>query len=412
MPSRADGLARLLGTVDAATFLEDHWEQRHLLVRAADPWGFEDLFSLADMDRLLGCTPLSHDRVRVVREGVTPFPDHGRGGGEPHLEQVYAEFRQGASVVLLGVGDQSEPVGRLGRSLASAFSARIQTNAYLTPRSARALKAHYDTHDVFVLQTHGSKRWWIGPRAVALPLPEPPWLPQHHEDDQIADGVEFDLEPGDALYIPRGTLHRAVSRDSASLHLTVGVHPVTWAAVLRAALDDVIERDEECRRALPIGFADDPGARELAVRQLTEKLRTVTVGVDADTIVRGVAASARAGRPPELAGHLLDLEDAPRVDADTVVRRRPGLDWTLSEHGEEISLSFHQKKITVPARVRESLTFVTEVDDDFTPADLSGLLEPESAVRLTRRLLVEGFLTTRSAGHAEERAAGEVAEAH
>jgi ribosomal protein L16 Arg81 hydroxylase len=35
--------------------------------------------------------------------------------------------------------------------------------------------------------------------------------------------AEFDLRPGDAIYIPRGYVHDAVATDSTSLHLTVGM---------------------------------------------------------------------------------------------------------------------------------------------------------------------------------------------
>ncbi|HSK58821.1 MAG TPA: hypothetical protein VK935_07190 [Actinomycetospora sp.] len=81
------------------------------------------------------------------------------------------------------------------------------------------------------------------------------------------------------------------------------------------------------------------------------------------------------------------------MDLATEVRRRPGLEWRLVEQGEDVALHFHRKNVTVPARVRESLVFVTGIEGDFSPADLVGLLDPDSALRLTRRLLAEGFLT-------------------
>ena len=35
----------------------------------------------------------------------------------------------------------------------------MQINAYITPPENQGFAAHYDTHDVFVLQVSGSKRW-------------------------------------------------------------------------------------------------------------------------------------------------------------------------------------------------------------------------------------------------------------
>ena len=45
-----------------------------------------------------------------------------------------------------------------------------QANAYYTPRAAQGLPVHHDTHDVFVLQVAGEKRWLVYEPALELPL--------------------------------------------------------------------------------------------------------------------------------------------------------------------------------------------------------------------------------------------------
>src|SRR5205823_1007522 len=46
--------------------------------------------------------------------------------------------------------------------------------------------------------------------------------------------IEATLNPGDRLYLPRGWLHSADALGEVSVHLTVGVHPVTRYAVVEA----------------------------------------------------------------------------------------------------------------------------------------------------------------------------------
>jgi ribosomal protein L16 Arg81 hydroxylase len=52
----------------------------------------------------------------------------------------------------------------------------------------------------------------------------------------VPDGAEplldVELEAGDALYLPRGYVHAALTTDVDSVHLTIGVLSTTWYDVL------------------------------------------------------------------------------------------------------------------------------------------------------------------------------------
>ena len=45
--------------------------------------------------------------------------------------------------------------------LAAELGHPVPANAYVTPPSSRGFSAHYDVHDVFVLQLAGRKRWTV-----------------------------------------------------------------------------------------------------------------------------------------------------------------------------------------------------------------------------------------------------------
>src|SRR3546814_1501771 len=107
------------------------------------------------------------------------------------------------------------------RELEGALGHAVQANAYLTPPGAAGLTPHHDTHDVFVLQVHGTKHW-----IIREPLVEAP-LDRHRSDHELAAEqpvlFEADMAPGDCLYLPRGFIHSAAAQEGVSLHLTIGV---------------------------------------------------------------------------------------------------------------------------------------------------------------------------------------------
>src|SRR6516165_12506100 len=117
---------------------------------------------------------LRSDDVRIARNGESiPFRDLSRSvanDSEGGLEALYQEYRSESSIVLLFLHERWPPLKMLCQSLAREFSSRIQANMYLSPPQSQALKTHYDTHDVLVLQIHGKKRWRLFDRAVQLPL--------------------------------------------------------------------------------------------------------------------------------------------------------------------------------------------------------------------------------------------------
>ena len=67
--------------------------------------------------------------------------------------RVYDAFWHGATIVLQGLQRYWEPLVRFSRELELELSHPVQVNAYVSPPGARGLGVHYDTHDVFVLQT-------------------------------------------------------------------------------------------------------------------------------------------------------------------------------------------------------------------------------------------------------------------
>ncbi|WP_307861868.1 JmjC domain-containing protein [Nocardioides sp. SYSU D00065] len=346
-------------------------------VHRTDPAFGADVLSLEAADHLLTETAIRAPAVRVARNGsVLPESTFTRGGslaGKPltglvdpvKLMRLHDE---GATIVLQGLQRYHSPVGDLIAELELELGHPCQANAYLTPPGAQGFAVHSDSHDVFVVQTHGTKLWEI------------------HGDGGPG---ELLLEPGVVAYLPTGTPHAARAQEAVSLHLTIGINQLTWRSLLTREVGRLVAEvpDEH----LPAGYLDDPARLAEGLGGHLAALADAVRRLDPATLAAEQAASFLSGRPPRLAGALLDRAAlAGGLDADTRLRRRRGHPCELVDDGDTVRVLIGDRVLRVPSRVREALEHVA-AHAELTPSDLSSL-DAESALVLCRRLVREGLL--------------------
>lgn len=296
--------------------------------------------------------------------------------GTADVDRVLAEWERGATIVLQGLHLGRPELGAFCRSLERTLGHPTQVNAYYTPRSAQGLPVHHDTHDVFVLQIAGEKRWLVYEPALELPLKN-----QEYSAELGGPGPavhDLVLGPGDMLYLPRGWLHEALTSESDSLHLTVGVNVVTWLDAFRAAL-------EECgdelgfRRSIQDG---DPA-------ELIDALRSRLATEDVD---RRASEKLRQTRRPIRDGQLAQLRALDELDVHSGLERRATVLAGIAEHNGSVVLAFEGKELTFPVHAGEEVRAVLELDEPFAATDLPGSLDEEGRLVLVRRLVREGLL--------------------
>lgn len=366
---------------DARTFVEEVWAS-HVHIHKADPAEIVDLLSFDDVDRVLTSTAIRTPAVRLAQNGtVLPVSEYTRSGatlaGQPLTGLVDARkvidlFECGATVVLQGLHRYWPPLTLLIAELELALGHPCQANAYLTPPGSQGFAVHSDSHDVFVIQTHGSKLWEVHP---------PPGAAASGDREVL-------LEPGLSMYLPTGTPHAARAQDTVSLHVTIGINQLTWRTLLdRAVARAMVGIDADAH--LPAGYLEDPGQLAHGLAERTAGLAAALSETDATGIADAQARSFLECRNAGLRGAMVDRMQLDQVGADTVLRRRRGKPCVLRLDGDRLHLLLGDRRVTVPARIREAVERVRSLED-FTPADLG--LDPESALVLCRRLIREGLL--------------------
>jgi hypothetical protein len=177
-------------------------------------------------------------RHRVVDEGIAGLLDAGTA-------VIVNRFERSDD----GLFDLANAIGRRRMTAASV-------NAYLAVGGSRSFGWHADDHDIVAVQISGTKCWQFS-RLGSIGGGQP-----------LCD-AEYDVRAGDVLVIPRGWFHRAASiGEVASLHLSVGLYPLTMRRLLAVSVDHLFTGEDE---SLDL-WSLEPGQRAAQVRLSIDRL--------------------------------------------------------------------------------------------------------------------------------------------
>ena len=384
-----DWYAWLIDPLPTAEFERDYYEQRLFHIRRqASPY-YAELLSVADLDIVLGTHAAGHRDVKLVRgDGDVPLGEYTNSAGRVQPLDVARHFDDGATVIFNHLHTRVPTLAQLCVALGRCFSSRIQTNVYLTPPDAQGFAPHWDTHDVFVLQISGTKRWSIYDTKVRLPL-----RGQRFERGTPPGDVshEFELGPGSAVYLPRGLMHSARSTNQSSLHVTLGLTAFTWAEFLVESVTAAALEEESLRRNLPREFVREGFPVAERERLFAEKLAFVQSRFDPEVVWRRFANEVLASDVPLFTDLLGQRLRGDRLTSRSRVRRRVGLLTEAVTEGETCLLRFCARELRLPVGVWPALQFATTTDE-FAVQDLPDCLDTEGKLTLVTRLLREGIL--------------------
>jgi ribosomal protein L16 Arg81 hydroxylase len=372
------------------TFFAEYFEAKALPVIRDDAAYFCGLLSLEDVDRFITTRPVAYpDLFLVNAEREIKSSEYTNPGDAIDVVKLYQLHDKGATIVLNQFHRSHVPLTELCAALELEFSAPFQTNIYLTPPHAKGFKPHFDTHDVFVLQLHGSKRWRLYGTPITLPLSGQG--SEALQDDPGPSSLEIDLHAGDTLYIPRGLVHDAPSLDEPSLHATVGILSYTWTDLLLEALANTVLGDATFRRALPhellwTGF-DRPSARGTFRNLLARLAETADADAALDAFINELINSRR----PRLYGQMAQLQALDKLTLNSLVSLRSGFAYVLIEEPSVIRLRCYGNEISFPQSAMSAVRYAIS-QRDFQVGDLPDELDDASKLVLVRRLVREGVL--------------------
>ena len=197
----------LLGGLSPTTFMQRHWHKKPLVIRQALP-GFvppldrADLIALAAQPEVESRLIVAADVKGVKGKGVWKFR-HG-----PFTRAALPPFKQpGWTVLLQGMDLHDERMHALMNQFRFIPDARLDDLMVSYATDGGGVGPHFDSYDVFLLQTHGQRHWRIGRQKDLSLVPNMPLkILANFEPEE-----EFVLNPGDMLYLPPRYAHDGVA---------------------------------------------------------------------------------------------------------------------------------------------------------------------------------------------------------
>ena len=387
-------LGRLVEPVPVEQFIADHWERKPLRVSGGAADRFRHLVSRDALDALLAEHNLHHPGVTAIdHRRRIPFEEYAYRSKLIDAARLYKLWGDGATLVFSQLELQNLALGLFCRSLEQECSTRFQANVYLTPGNAQGFRPHYDSHDVFILQVEGRKRWMLYDTPVALPFRTDEFDPERVPCGEVSD--EFDLGPGDVLYLPRGLMHDARTIEGEhSLHVTLGVLNTPWSDLFADVLEKVVHQDPRFRESLPLGFARE-GFDEAAARERFDVLvRAFAERASIDPFLDHFAEDLVGTRHPRLPGQFVQLERAAALTPDDRVGVRSGLVFRVATTEEHVVVSAYGAGVALPLRAEATVRHLL-AHEDTAVRDLPGDLDEAGKVVIARRLVREGLAVVR-----------------
>lgn len=224
----------LFENISRNNFIEEYFDKKPLLVKGRSE-KFQDIFTKNDFNTILNTNQLLYPKVRVTDHHNTIhkydlIDDHDRYTNNVNnllnKEKILYSIARGGTLVFDKIQEHSISLEYFIDSLSNEMNTHIDVNGYYTASNKKGVNPHFDRHDVIAIQIHGTKRWYYREDehvlSKSMRFQKIPAI-----EDDLSGWKSVLLEQGDIFYCPRGLWHFTRTEEQHSLHLAVGLYPLT-----------------------------------------------------------------------------------------------------------------------------------------------------------------------------------------
>lgn len=328
-------LINILNPYNVEDFLKNNWTSKAIFISSEGHKKFDQLFSWEKLTYLLNFHEFHYPALRLALDGKVL--------NESDNVNLIKLCQEGATLMVNKVHKLLPEITNLTSEVKYDLGYGAQVNAYCSWSGRQGFSSHYDTHEVFVLQIDGTKKWHVFPNTIKYPLSK-----QQSASFPPPEGEPYltcILNPGDVLYIPRGHWHYAVALDEPSLHLTLGLHCKTGIDFLEWLVSELRQKDE-WRRSLPLRIetASVKVHVDSLIQELNQYLAGSNIGQEYITYLDGLEKPMAKYSLPYQAGCNLFLQGtetkftSPKFQRVRIVELSDGSGYKIIISGKEVSL--------------------------------------------------------------------------
>jgi len=246
----------MISPISVEDFYKNNWERKPMHLKRDEGDYYKSIFSTKAFEKLIREQRVLYGKNLNVTSFDGKREDHDPEG-RVYPAVMWDYYNNGCSLRLLNPQTFHSRVWKLCATLQDHFQCMVGANVYLTPPGTQGFAPHWDDVDTFLLQLEGKKHWKVHETRV-----EEEKLARHSSDNLEPDDagkvmMEFDMEPGHMLYMPRGTIHQGnCLPDQHSLHITISCYQLnSWTDFLQKLLPEALnvaaQEDIEFRQGLP-----------------------------------------------------------------------------------------------------------------------------------------------------------------
>jgi len=368
-------IQKILKPISVEDFKNDFFKKKGLYIQGSSE-KFDTIFDWEDINNIIGSSLLPDKDILLVNDGN--FKEYSS------KTELRNQINNGATLVINKLHQKNSKVGLLAEEVGSFFQEPVQINLYLGQPNIGGFNLHYDTHDVFIFQISGNKRWEVYEPTLDFPV----FNMKTHGKEKPTEKPYLDctLTAGDFLYLPRGHWHAPIAVDEPSMHLTLGIKSRTGLDFLKWLKDELSE-DSEWREELTF---NNESQLELLKSKLKKTLNSESLFVKYNNFCNNnLWVQSSLNFPFTLKN--LDLEN---LKNKTVVIRNT-INAKLISKDEIVIIEFKDKKIKLVKKAEKLIqTLLTNMPLELSKIDeIDFDLSNEQAIYLCKTLLQQDLLS-------------------
>lgn len=396
-------LDTLFSGIDLQVFFQNFWEKAPYLLNTNEADRFKVLLTLDKLNQLLSEHYFRSDECKVAAAGkIIPDSAYLTKPSMKVMEKQVDDlidstellklFSQGATLVFNQFSRTQKSIRELKQNIENQLKATVLTNLFLSPPHSQGFSAHYDSHDVILLQLHGKKHWKVYESPIELPLKTQAFGKYTNPSTEgMKLTIDQEIKRGDILYIPRGFMHEALTSDETSLHLTLGIHRINKVDFIKDLLDRYALSDPQLRHALPFDF--ETCTHQKQISEIKNWLQLWSQSLSPDHLSMTQQSEQRrinSDTPQCTPNHLNHICDSFNLTDDFTVQilNQDSLGIAQNEY-QSILFQENRKVISMPTDTVQGFSFLTGgsvISSDEFPESLS----LQNKKQLARTLIAAG----------------------
>jgi len=390
-------LKKLISPLKTTEFWENYFEKNHFFTTKTEV-KFD--FTVEKFEKLLWTHKFADaSDIQVNKEGKAFFYNE-TGSGKDHFGWLMDRYADGCTLIFNGIHRIDPEIAAIAGELDAVFRGPTTVNAFLTPPNSKGFLPHFDTHDVFVCQTDGTKEWGLYGSEMELPLDRQIYLVDQKKMGKSLNS--YHLEKGTVLYIPRGMVHGSSTSESFSLHLTIGVRPLLADEYLKNFIDVLAEKDPEFRKSM---LTKDAEELSRLVQNFGRLIESKSGNVYLNKLVNERAYLNKISlSKPLFSNRLKNIHQLSELAPETKLKNVYFNNDLLTDHADKIRLIFpgvgisgkkevQQGYIEMSAITYGAIEFIRNSRSPFSANDLPEIYPLETRLMIIKTLLKSGYLT-------------------